>query len=334
METKTVEHVRLGRTGLQVSRLCLGTMTFGLQCDETQSRAILDTAAEGGVTFIDTADAYPLGGTAQTSGATEEILGRWLNGRRDDFVVATKGFGAMSSRPWDRGASRKHLLDAIDGSLRRLGTDYVDLYQIHHFDPHTPMDETLDALDRIVTSGKARYVGVSNWLAYRLARAIGRTEALGLVRIDSVQPRYNLLYREGERELLPLCEEEGVGVISYNPLAGGLLSGKHAPGAAPDGTRFTLGTAGSLYQQRYWHDREFTTVAELRQVADEAGVSMVTMALQWVLANPAVTAPIIGASRPEQLHDALLAPEKTLEPQVKEHLDELTADYRQGDSPR
>ena len=172
-----MRHVRFGRTGLRVSQLCLGTMTFGVQCDEAASRAILDRAAALGITFLDTADVYPLGGTAATVGRTEEILGRWLRGRRPQFIVATKGFGATGPNPWDQGLSRKHLLDAIDGSLRRLGTDYVDLYQIHHPDPDTPIDETLEAFDAIVRAGKARYVGCSNLPAWQTARALGRSDA-------------------------------------------------------------------------------------------------------------------------------------------------------------
>jgi aryl-alcohol dehydrogenase (NADP+) len=329
-----MEHVRLGRTGLRVSRLCLGTMTFGLQCDEATSRSILDAAAEQGITFLDTADVYPLGGDAGTVGATEEILGRWLQGRRDDFVVATKCFGATGPNPWDRGTSRKHVLAAIDGSLRRLGTDYIDLYQLHGYDRSTPLDETLEALDTLVRSGKVRYVGVSNWLAHRVARALGRAEALNLVRVDSVQPRYNLLFRQFERDLLPLCLEEGIGVIPYNPLAGGFLSGKHRPGPPPDGTRFTLGNAAQIYQDRYWHDEEFATVEAIRRVADESGVSLTTLAVAWVLANPAVTSPIIGASRPEQLQDSVDATVTALETDVVALLNEITADYRRGDAER
>jgi len=330
-----MRHVRLGRTGLQVSRLCLGTMTFGLQCDEPVSVAILDRAAAGGITFLDAADVYPLGGSLDTAGRTEEILGRWLQGRRHDFVIATKCAGVMGARPWDRGASRKHILDAIDGSLRRLRTDYVDLYQIHHPDPHTPMDETLRALDDTVRAGKARHVGCSNYHAYQVARALGRSEALGLARFDSVQPRYNLLFRQIERELLPLCGEEGIGVIPYNPLAGGFLSGKHRKESGPtSGTRFTLGTAAGRYQARYWRDREFATVEELRPLAAAAGLSMAQMAVAWVLAHPAVTAPIIGASRPEQLDDVLAVADKALDGGLKARLDDLTREYRHGDDPR
>jgi aryl-alcohol dehydrogenase-like predicted oxidoreductase len=330
-----MRHVRLGRTGLSVSRLCLGTMTFGLQCDEPTSVGILERAAAGGITFLDTSDVYPLGGGLDTVGRTEEILGRWLAGRRHEFVVATKCFGAMSARPWDRGLSRKHILDAIEGSLRRLRTDYVDLYQCHAPDDDTPIDETLRAFDDVVRAGKARYIGTSNFLTYRIARAMGRSEVLGVARFDSAQPRYNLLFRQVERDLLPLCLEEGVGVIPYNPLAGGLLSGKHRRHTGPTpGTRFTLGNAARRYQDRYWHEREFATVEALRPLAASAGLSLATMAVAWVLANPAVTAPIIGASRPEQLDDLLPAAEKGIDAELKTRLDTLTAEYRVGDDPR
>jgi aryl-alcohol dehydrogenase (NADP+) len=330
-----VQHVALGRTGLPVSRLCLGTMTFGLQCDEPASVAILNRAAEGGITFIDTSDVYPLGGTADTVGRTEEILGRWLRGRRHDFIVATKCFGATGPRRWDRGLSRKHVLDAIDASLRRLQTDYVDLYQAHHPDPDTPLDETLRAFDDVVQAGKARYVGCSNYPAWQTARALGRSDVLSLARFDTVQPRYNLLFRQIERELLPLCAEERLAVIPYNPIAGGLLSGKHRRETGPTaGTRFTLGTAAQRYQERYWHAREFDTIEALRGLAGEAGMSMVQLAVAWVLAHPAITAPIVGASRPEQLDDVLAAAGKTLDRALKTRLDELTADYRLGDDIR
>lgn len=330
-----MDTTRLGRTGLRVSRLCFGTMTFGNQCDERTSVAILDAAVAGGVTFIDTADVYPLGGSVETVGRTEEIVGRWLRGRRQEVVLATKCFGPMSERPWDRGNSRKHILDAIDASLRRLGTDHVDLYQLHQPDPETPIDESLRALDDVVRSGRARYAGCSNYLAWQVARAIGRSEALGLVRFDSVQPRYNLLFREFERELFPLCLQEGIGVISYNPIAGGLLSGKHRREAGPpEGSRFRLGSAAKMYQDRYWRDRMFDTVEALRPLAAEAGLELVTMAVAWVMANPAITAPIIGASRPEQLAPVLAAAATRLAPDLKARLDELTTEYRRGDAAR
>jgi aryl-alcohol dehydrogenase (NADP+) len=330
-----MQHVNLGRTGLRVSRICLGTMTFGLQCDEATSLAILDRAAEGGVTFIDSADAYPLGGTLETTGRTEAILGKWLAGKRQNFIVATKAFAPTGPNAWDRGNSRKHLMDAVDASLRRLGTDYIDLYQLHGPDPYTPIDETLRALDDLVTSGKVRYVGCSNFLAYQVARAVGRSEVLGFARFDSVQPRYNLLFREIERELLPMALEEGIGVIPYNPIAGGMLSGKHLEDAGPEeGSRFTLGTAAERYQDRYWQTRMFETVEQLRPLASEAGMSLPQMAVAWVLANPAITSPIVGASRPEQLADTLSATETLLDADLKARLDELTVEYRRGDSAR
>ena len=220
-----MQHVRLGRSGLSVSRICLGTMTFGLQVEEQPAHAILDHAAELGVTFLDLADVYPLGGDLTTVGRTEEIVGRWLTGRRDDFVVATKCFGPMGTRPWQAGNSRRHIIDAVDVSLRRLQTDFIDLYQLHFDDRSVPLDETLGALDDLVHAGKVRYVGCSNFLAYRVAQALGRSAALGLTAFVSVQPRYNLVFREFERELFPLCLDEGIGVIPYNPIAGGLLSG-------------------------------------------------------------------------------------------------------------
>jgi aryl-alcohol dehydrogenase-like predicted oxidoreductase len=330
-----MDHVRFGRTGLKVSRLCLGTMTFGLQCDETQSFAILNKAAESGITFLDTADVYPLGGTLETAGRTEEILGKWLRGKREQYIIATKCSGKMGPAPWQQGSSRKHVLSAIDASLKRLGTDYVDLYQIHHHDASTPTDETLEALDTVVRSGKARYIGCSNYHAYRVARALGRSEALGLGKMVSVQPRYNLLFRQIERELLPLCEEEGLAVISYNPLAGGLLTGKHQASSAPsEGSRFTLGTAGKMYTERYWKEREFNTANALAGVAKEGGIEPTTLAIAWVLANPVITAPIIGASKPEQLTASVAAAELKLDPAMKAKLDELSHEFRMGDAAR
>jgi aryl-alcohol dehydrogenase-like predicted oxidoreductase len=310
-------------------------MTFGLQCDEQTSVSILDRAVEGGIDFIDSSDVYPLGGDLTTVGRTEEILGRWLRGKRDRFVLATKCFGRTGPSPVDGGNSRRHIFDAIEASLRRIQTDYIDLYQLHGFDSATPIDETLGALDDLVHQGKVRYIGCSNFLTYQLVRAIGRSETLNLARFDSVQPRYNLLFRQIEREMLPFCGEDGVGVIPYNPIAGGLLSGKHRRGDPPaDGTRFTLGNAGQMYQVRYWHDREFDTIDRLHDIAEQVGVSLVTLSVAWVLANPAVTAPIIGASHPDQLAASLEAAEFVLDDDVKAQLDELTHEYRMGDSPR
>ncbi|PLZ03913.1 aldo/keto reductase [Burkholderia sp. WAC0059] len=331
-----MQYRRFGNTGLNVSRLCLGTMTFGLQTEENVSRTILDKATDAGINFIDTADVYPLGASDGTTGRTEEIVGRWLKGRRDRFILATKAVGKVGPSPWDQGASRKHLLDAIDHSLRRLDTDYVDLYQLHSDDPNTPLDETLEALDTIVRSGKARYIGVSNFLAYRLARALGRADALRVARFVSVQPRYNLLFRQIERELLPLSAEEHLAVIPYNPLAGGLLTGKYRHGAAPAEGRFTatVGKAGEMYQARYWHEREFGTIEKLRELAAEGGHSLVKTSLAWVLANPLITSALIGASRPDQLDETLAAADFALDPAFKEKLDDATVEYRWGDAAR
>jgi aryl-alcohol dehydrogenase (NADP+) len=332
-----MDHVRLGRTGLKVSRLCLGTMTFGYQCDDETSFAIMDAALDAGMTFFDTADVYPLGGPFELVGRTEELIGEWLQRgarRRDDVVLATKCFGRSGPHAWDQGNSRKNVMRAIDASLRRLRTDYVDLYQIHFYDRNTPIDETLRAMDDLVRVGKVRYIGCSNTMAYQLARAIGRSELHGIARFESVQPRYNLLFRENERELFPLCEEEQIAVIPYNPLAGGLLTGKHRAGAPTEGTRFTLGRAQEMYRERYWQEQMFATVDELRAVAEEAGVPMTTLALQWVLANPVITSPIVGASRPEQLAASVAAVGTPLATDAKQALDALTAVYRQGDHDR
>jgi aryl-alcohol dehydrogenase (NADP+) len=331
-----MQYTKFGRTGLRVSKLCLGTMTFGLQCDEAKSRSIMDTAAEGGIDFFDTADVYPLGGGRSTAGRTEEIVGAWLKGKRRDFILATKCVGVTGPKPWDQGMSRKHILDAIDASLRRLDTDYVDLYQLHGYDPLTPIDEALEALDIVVRSGRARYVGVSNWPAHKVARALGRSELRNLVSVASVQPRYNLLFRSFERDLLPMCAEESIAVIPYNPIAGGLLTGKHDHKAPPPaGTRFSLGTAARRYQERYWNEKEFEAIEALRPIAGEAGISMATMAVAWVLSNPAITAPIVGASRPEQLADSLAAAEiGGLPAELLARLNDLTHGWRAVDAAR
>src|SRR6201996_7795881 len=332
----TMQYRKFGRTGLSVSRLCLGTMTFGLQTEEAVSHRILDTATDAGVNFIDTANVYPLGGGEGRVGHTEQIIGSWLKGKRDRFIVATKAVGQMGPAAWDQGASRKHLLDAIDASLSRLGTDYVDLYQLHSDDPKTPLDETLEALDVIVRSGKARYIGVSNFFAYRLARALGRADVLRVARFVSVQPRYNLLFRQIERELLPLAGEEQLAVMPYNPLAGGLLTGKHRHDAQPAAGRFTatVGKAGATYQERYWHKREFDTIEKLKGIAADAGVSLTKASLAWVLANPHITSAIIGASNPHQLTDTLSAIDLTLNAELKAQLDDVTHEYRWGDAAR
>ncbi len=325
-----LQHVRLGNTGLKVSRLCLGTMTFGFQCDEATSFAILDRAANAGITFLDSSDVYPLGGGLERAGLTEEILGRWIHGKRHDFVIATKCFGQTGPQPFHSGNNRRHIFDAVDRSLRRLGTDYIDLYQLHGFDPNVTADETLGALDDLVHLGKARYIGCSNYAAYQVARALGRSDVRGWARLVSVQPRYNLLYREIERELLPLCSEEGIGVIPFNPIAGGLLTGKYNRSKpAPEGTRFAYtGRVGELYRSRYWHEQVFNGVDRLQQIASRAGIPLPTLAVAWVLANPVITSPIIGASKPEQLDATLAALDVKLDRDLLNELDQATAQFR------
>ena len=320
METR-----RLGKTGLRVPVLCLGTMTFGLQCDRKTSFAILDRALEGGLDFHDTADVYPLGGSFETVGRTEEILGEWLRerGNRERIVLATKCCGPMGKGPNDVGLSRQHIVAAVEASLRRLGTDWIDLYQSHAFDPATPIEETLRAFDDLVRAGKVRYVGCSNYPAWRLAGALRAADRLGIAGYISVQPRYNLLYREIETELLPLCRAEGLGVLVYNPLAGGFLSGKHKAGADPEeGTRFTLGTAGGIYRHRYWQEAQFRVVERLAKECEARGLALTSVAVAWVLAQEGVTSAIIGASRPEQLAASLAAAELKLDPELRKLCDE------------
>ena len=326
-----MQSTKFGQTGLTVSRMILGTGTFGKQTDEQEAHRMLDKAAEAGITFIDTADIYPLGAEA---GGAEIITGRWLSNKRAGFILATKGGGKMGPAAWDAGSSRKHLLDAIDASLRRLNTDYVDLYQLHMDDPVTPIDEMVGAMDTIVRSGRARYIGVSNFLAYRLAKALGRQDTLKLTRFVSVQPRYNLLFREVERELFPLVQEQDLAVIPFNPLAGGLLSGKYKYSDTPEKGRFSaeLGAFGKGYQARYWHEREFETVTRIEEIASQHRTAITTLSVAWVLANPAVTSVILGASRAEQLTDSLAAAECKLDSALKTRLDEASVEFRRGDA--
>ena len=249
---------RLGRTGLKISEICLGTMTFGHQCDERTSFAIMDKAAEKGVFFFDTADVYPVPPSPETAGRTELIVGKWLEGKRERFVLATKCRMRVGHQANDEGLSRRHILKAVEDSLRRLRTGHIDLYQPHSPDPETPLEETLRALDDLVRHGKVRYLGCSNYPAWQVALALGTSALQGWSRFDSVQPRYNLLYREIESELLPLCRDQGLGVIAYNPLAGGFLSGRYQHiESPPPGSRFSLGKTGELYRDRYWQKAQF-----------------------------------------------------------------------------
>jgi aryl-alcohol dehydrogenase-like predicted oxidoreductase len=308
-------------------------MTFGYQCDEQASFSIMDTAAELGVNFIDTADVYPVPVSLESAGRTEEIVGNWLRGKRDDFVLATKCRMQMGPRPNDTGLSRKHILSAIDASLRRLQTDYVDLYQVHAPDPETPIDETLSALDSIVKSGKARYVGCSNFQAWQLAKALWTSDRLGLARFDSVQPRYNLLFREIEHDLFPLCLDQGVGVIVYNPLAGGFLTGKHRAGAPPaENTRFAV--AGGLYMDRDWNVASFNVVERLREFFAGRGKSLTHAAIAWVLREPAVTSAIVGATSADQLRDSLGGVDLQLDQQESDECDRIWYELPRVRDPR
>jgi aryl-alcohol dehydrogenase-like predicted oxidoreductase len=283
-------------------------MTFGYQCDERTSAAILDKAADKGVTFLDTADVYPVPPSPETAGRSEEIIGRWLRGKRERFVLASKCRMRVGQGPNDEGLSRKHILKAAEDSLRLLETDYLDLYQSHSPDPDTAQEETLDAFDALVRQGKVRYIGCSNYPAWQTALALGISEQHNWARFDCLQPRYNLLYREIETEQLPLCRDQGLGVIAYNPLAGGLLSGKYqSKEPPPSGTRFTLGKTGELYRERYWQQAQFEAVDNLLTFFQGHGKSLVQVAIAWVLAQPGITSAIVGASRPEQLDDTLAA---------------------------
>ncbi len=309
---------RMGRTGLKVSEICLGTMTFGNQADEATSHAIMDKAFETGVFFFDTADAYPLGSTPDMLGRTEEIIGRWLRGRRDEIVLATKCRSQMGVGPNRGGLSRKHIVAAAEASLRRLQTDYIDLYQMHAPDPETPIEETLRALDDLVRSGKVRYIGCSNYPAWEICRALWTSDQLNLHRFECDQPRYNILFRHIEEEILPLCRDQGIGVIAYNPLAGGLLTGRYRKGQqVEEHTRFSLQNAGPLYRERYWQEAQFDAVERLQSFFDDRGQSIIRAAVAWVLEQPGITAAIVGASRPEQLNESVQGAETRLDDEAR-----------------
>ena len=321
-----MEYVGFGRTGLRVTRLCLGTMTFGHRCDEDTSRQILSAAFDAGITFLDTSNNYPIG-AAERFGTTESIIGRWLEGRRDEIILATKCNRPTGLRPWESGNSRKNIMLSVEQSLRRLRTDYLDLYQLHAWDPATPIDETLAALDDLVKSGKVRYAGCANFRPHQLARTIGRAELRGCARPESVQWRYNLLYREAEQDLFPLCAAEGIAVLPYNPLAGGLLTGRHERGAPTPGSRFTVGSSAAVYAARYWRADMLDFVDQLRLHAADAGVSPATLSIQWVLARPEVTSVLIGASAAGQIADAVRAVATPLGSDLRLALDDLSSGF-------
>jgi 1-deoxyxylulose-5-phosphate synthase len=315
-----MDYVRLGSTGLRVSRICLGAMSYGDPAwrrwvlPEEPSRPFIKRALEHGITFFDTADMYSLG-------RSEEILGRALRdfATREQVVIATKVFNPMSEDPNDRGLSRKHIMASIDASLRRLGTDYVDLYQIHRWDPETPIEETLQALHDVVRSGKARYIGASSTLSWQLAKALYLADLHGWTRFVSMQNHYNLIYREEEREMIPLCVEEGIGVIPWSPLARGFLAGNRKRGSRTATVREETDTYG---HGMYYADADYDVADRVVEVAKARGVAPAQMALAWLLHKPGVTAPIVGATKLEQLDQAVEATAITLSSEEIRRLEE------------
>ena len=315
-----MQYVNLGSTGLKVSRICLGTMTYGSSkwrpwvLDEEASRPLIKQALEAGINFFDTADMYSLG-------ASEEVLGRALKDfgpTRDKIVIATKVYYPVGDDPNQRGLSRKHIMHAIDDSLRRLGTDYVDLYQIHRFDAETPIEETLEALHDVVRAGKALYLGASSMFAWQFAKMLYTADANGWTRFVTMQNHYNLLYREEEREMIPLCLEEGIGVLPWSPLARGLLAGKRRSRTV----RAATDTYGHQLYGKQIGEADARVVDRLEAVAAELEVAPAEVALAWLLHKPGVVAPIVGVSKPRQLDDALCATELQLTPEVMVKLEE------------
>lgn len=318
-----------GGTGLKVSEVCLGTMTLAGQANEKTSFAILDTAFDAGIGFLDTADCYPIPLRLETAGRSEELIGRWMDGRgvRDQLVIASKAYFPTGRLPIQRGNSRKHLTEACEESLRRLKTDRIDLYLCHGWDDTVAIEETLETLERLREQGKVLYTGLSNVRAHELARAAVAAARMGVVGFEGIQPRYNVLQREAEESLLPLAQQLELGVMVYNPIAGGLLSGKYAPGDSPlEGTRFAMAEIGETYRRRYWDEEYLRQVQELKRAAADCGVSLVTAAVAWVLRHPAVTTAIVGASRPEQLSDHIAATRTGLPPALEERLDQVWYD--------
>ena len=322
-----MEYVRLGSAGLKVSRICLGMMSYGSQAerawhlDEAAAEPIVKAAIDGGVTFFDTADTY-------SNGVTEEITGHLLArlfDRREDYVLATKVYFPMGPGPNDRGLSRKHVLAAIDASLRRLGTDYVDLYQIHRWDYQTPIEETMEALHEVVLAGKARYIGASSMFAWQFAKAQNLAEHHGGTRFASMQNHYNLIYREEEREMIPLCADQGVAVLPYSPLARGVLAGNRGRQGE---LRTTRAGDDPLSDERYNSPSDFDVVDRLAEVAAARGAPPAQVALAWLLSRPAVTAPIVGATRLGHISDALAAVQLTLTEEEMHRLEEPYLPHR------
>ena len=321
-----MEYVNLGRTGLKVSRICLGTMTYGTSTwrpwvlDEEPSRPFIQRALELGINFFDTADMYSLG-------VSEEVVGRALKdfASRDRVVIATKVFYPLSEDPNDRGLSRKHILAAIDNSLRRLGTDYIDLYQIHRWDPATPIEETLEALDTVVRAGKARYIGASSMLSWQFAKALYTSDRLGLARFVTMQNHYNLAYREEEREMIPLCVEEGIGIIPWSPLARGFLIGNRRSQSEGETQRAVTDT---FAHGLYYAPEDFTVADRVGEVAAETGIPRAQVALAWMLQKPGITAPIVGATKMSHLDDAVAATRVTLSSEQIARLEEPYVPHR------
>jgi aryl-alcohol dehydrogenase-like predicted oxidoreductase len=318
-----MEYARLGSSGLKVSRIALGMMSYGSKTErawhlgEDEAEPVVRRAVEAGVTFFDTADMY-------SQGLSEEITGRLLAklfGHRDDYVLATKVYYPMGPGPNDRGLSRKHVLAAIDASLNRLGTDHVDLYQIHRWDDETPIEETMEALHDVVRAGKARYLGASSMYAWQFAKAQYTATVAGWTRFTSMQNHYNLVYREEERETLPLCLDQGVGCIPWSPLARGLLAGNRERG----GTQRTVRAGSDPLADALYGDDDFDVVDVVRAVAAERGLPPARIALAWLLGKPAVIAPIVGATRPRHLEDAVAAVEVALS---EDEVARLEAPYR------
>jgi aryl-alcohol dehydrogenase-like predicted oxidoreductase len=306
-----MDYIKLGHTGLKVSRGCLGCRSYGTSkwrdwvLDEPQSLPFFRRAIEHGITFFDTADMYSLG-------VSEEVTGRALKdlAPRDQVVIATKVFYPMGDGPNDRGLSRKHLMDAINRSLRRLGTEYVDLYQIHRWDSETPIEETLRALDDIVRAGKARYIGASSMFAWQFARTLHLADSRGWTRFVSMQNHYNLIYREEEREMIPLCPAEGIGIVPWSPLARGFLAGNRRKQDHGDTPRAKSDTYA---HQMYYQDSDFDVVNRCEQLAGQRGVKPAQIALAWLLQKPGVSAPIVGATKVDQLDQAVAALEVKLD---------------------
>jgi len=314
-----MEYVRFGSTGMKVSRICLGCMSYGRPTerwpwalDEEQSRPFIKRALELDINFFDIADVY-------SNGASEEVVGKALRefASRDEVVITTKVFFEMSSKPNDRGLSRKHILSSIDASLKRLGTDYVDLYQIHRWDYETPIEETLEALNDVVRAGKARYIGASSIYAWQFAKALFTSDLHGWTRFVSMQPHYNLAYREEEREMLPLCQDQKIAVIPWAPLAKGRLARK--PSKEQDET---LRAQTDAIGKSFYSDEDLKIAQRVSDVAEARGLPMAQVALAWILSKPVVTAPIVGATKPQHLDDAVAALSVQLTPDEIHHLEE------------